>query len=560
MSYSERSNYSTRSNRSSRSNRNCGESNMVNTGLSSERFAKNNDTSSDDMIKNEDSLIRGIKDLKTTETDMFFQYFANRDKMVDDDDIKAFEKPEKSQYDDYNDRDNYRDNYDDNKRSETSESVRDYEDKNNYDYNPQFKAGKYGPSVGDGPMNKANKDAPSDAKTSFNSAEEEKLAKLNMLRQLGELTEYGVVLSQNYSMNSDYDAMKWEYEMHRSIRDKKNGVKWLSNMMINICYGVELANDKFNPFDFKLKGWSEQMNEDVGEYYDVFGELYEKYFKAGKPIPPELKLFFMISGSAIKFHLTHAMMGSIPNLADMMNKNPALADKLRQQAVNDKMKQQANRQREIFDNAANNEHMMASQKAADIQMLKDKEAEFTMNHMRGDTYSNHSSRSEASVRIQQEIFRKQMELDNLQKQLNQQRSDSRSMYSKSLYSDNNNFNGQQTMAPPPLPASLRNMGMNQNMMDQEAMRQQHIMNHKKMMQQQELYKMQQQNLGPNLHHDDNSSNGSVVNFNPNLDNIISSKVSEMSTIDHSELNDTDDSKVVVKKRRGRRKGGLKIDT
>jgi hypothetical protein len=197
-----------------------------------------------------------------------------------------------------------------------------------------------------------------------------------MLRKLGELTQYGVKLSQNYHMNSDYKAMKYEYELHRSIRDKQNGVKWLSNMMLNACWGMELANDKFNPFDFKLKGWSEQMSEDIGDYYDVFGELYEKYFKAGKPVPPELKLFFMISGSAIKFHLANVAMNSLPNIGDMMNKNPSLADKLRAQAASDKIRQQNSKTREAFNTAAEREHMTANKKTSDIQMLKDKRDEF----------------------------------------------------------------------------------------------------------------------------------------------------------------------------------------
>ena len=39
----------------------------------------------------------------------------------------------------------------------------------------------------------------------------------------------------------------------------------------------EFLNNKFDPFDIKLDGWSEAVNENVDDYDDVFGELHEKY-------------------------------------------------------------------------------------------------------------------------------------------------------------------------------------------------------------------------------------------------------------------------------------------
>merc|ERR1712139_105066 len=102
------------------------------------------------------------------------------------------------------------------------------------------------------------------------SKEEIMLKKLDMLRKLGELAQYGVKLSQNYNINSDYDTMKYEYELHRSIRAKRNGVNWMSSMMMNCVYGLEMLNEKYDPFSVKLKGWSEQMNSEQDSYYDVF--------------------------------------------------------------------------------------------------------------------------------------------------------------------------------------------------------------------------------------------------------------------------------------------------
>lgn len=481
--------------------------------------------------------------LVTTDTNYEFDFFANKKKMVPESEMKPFDKDlycktERKKSDD--DISNYLKKDDKTEKNDSDKYSDRYTEKNN----DTIKPSNYGPSFGSGPTIEDNKsDGRSDDKSKkdgeFESEEEEMLAKLNMLRKLGELTQYGVKLSQNYNMKSNYKAMKYEYELHRSIRDKKNGVKWLSNLMLNACYGLELANEKFNPFEFKLKGWSEQMAEEQADYYDVFGELYEKYFKAGKPIPPEIKLMFMISGSAIKFHLANVAMNSLPNLGNMMNANPELADQLRQQAVSDKIKQQNMKQRQAFNDASMKEHENANMKASDINMLKEKQQEF----MRMQQEKN-------SVRLkQQELMEKQRQLDDLERRLNAQRSDTRSLYSRNNGSyhgsyngsyngnngnnDNNNTNvNQKRMKPPTLPSSLRQQSINE---------------------QRERLKNMEMNRN-NIH------------VNPDFDNIISdkikddySKIDEVSTLDHSDLRSSEESKSRSRKR-NRLRNKLKIDT
>jgi hypothetical protein len=208
------------------------------------------------------------------------------------------------------------------------------------------------------------------------SQEEMMLRKLDMLRKLGELAQNGIKLSQNYNMNSDYQTMKFEYDLHYSIRSKKNSINWMTNMMMNCVYGIEMLNDRYNPFEFKLKGWSEQMNSDIGNYYDVFGELYEKYNKPGKSVAPEMKLLFMISGSAIKFHLSNKLLGSLPNLTNMLSSNSNLTQQLRNLTVQEKIKEQNTKANQIIENKVNLEHDKAKQMAEDINFLKQKELEY----------------------------------------------------------------------------------------------------------------------------------------------------------------------------------------
>jgi hypothetical protein len=535
------------------------------------------DSDDNDIVKNEannnnDDLLDNIDKLKTTETDMMFGYFANKDKMVNDSEVKQFQKPE----DDYNDHkysdsdrdhDKYRDTKDDH-----------YDHKDTYDYNtPQ--PSKYGPSYGpsgdddyknnhsdnrnDDRNDYRNDGHHSDSESEeFKTKEDLMLGKLDMLRKLGELTQHGVKLSQNYNMNSDIQAMRYEYELHKSIRDKHNGVKWLNNMMLNTCYGIEIANEHFNPFDFHLDGWSEQMAHDSDEYYDVFGELYEKYFKSGKPIPPELKLFLMVGGSAMKFHMQHTMMSKIPNIGDMMNNNPAMVDKLRQQAVNDKINQQRGSTRESFNNSLSREHDLARQKAEDIEMLRQREQELyaqqQMQNQYGQNPYGQNPLSQSPVGknpLDQQIYYKQNKLNELQNQLNHQMSDSTS----------NNTDYQKTMKEPVIPSSLMNNANSNDKtkeIEQEMLRQHYIMNHKKMLQQEELMKRQYGN------NDTVSYDGSSVNINPELDKILGSKfrgdqyskISEGSSLDGDDLASTEDSKVAVKRRGRRKKSNLKVNT
>lgn len=219
--------------------------------------------------------------------------------------------------------------------------------------------------------NQIQLDQKDDKKEPEETPEEKQLKKLDMLRKLCELAQAGCKLSQNYNMDSDYTTMKYEYEMHTGIRAKYNAIKWMQNLGLNLVYGLEMANEKYNPFDLKLKGWSEVMNTDIDSYYDIFGELYEKYQTPGKPIPPEIKLLFMVSASAIKIHLTHTMASQFSTPQDLLNKDPQLAEQLRQKAMVDRMVQQSKNQNNKFQEKLNTQYDEAVKKARDLQMLNE---------------------------------------------------------------------------------------------------------------------------------------------------------------------------------------------
>ena len=134
-------------------------------------------------------------------------------------------------------------------------------------------------------------------------------------------------------MDSPLAEMKGEYEMIKSEKEKGNSIKFQGKMMMAFVSAVEYLNGKFDPFDIKLDGWSESINENIDEYDEIFGELHEKYGGSAS-LAPELKLLFMMGGSAAMCHMTNTMFkSSIPGMDDIMRQNPELMQQFTQAAA-----------------------------------------------------------------------------------------------------------------------------------------------------------------------------------------------------------------------------------
>lgn len=158
--------------------------------------------------------------------------------------------------------------------------------------------------------------------------------KFKYLRRLEDLEKKGVSLSKKYTMESPLSEMQGEYELIISEKEKSNSCKFQGRMLMAAVTGLEFLNTKFDPFDFKLDGWSEQINENIDDYDEIFGELHEKY-KSKATMAPELKLLFQLGGSAIMVHMTNTMFkSSMPGMDDIMRQNPELAQQFTQAAVN----------------------------------------------------------------------------------------------------------------------------------------------------------------------------------------------------------------------------------
>jgi len=166
------------------------------------------------------------------------------------------------------------------------------------------------------------------------SKEEMLREKFKYLRKLEALEKKGVELSKKYSMDSSLQEMMGEYETIMEEKTKQNSVKFQGNMLMAIINGIEFLNNKFDPFDIKLDGWSEQVQENITDYDDIFGELHEKY-KSKASMAPELKLLFQLGGSAMMVHMTNTMFKSaMPGMDDILRQNPDLMRSFQNAAVN----------------------------------------------------------------------------------------------------------------------------------------------------------------------------------------------------------------------------------
>ena len=155
----------------------------------------------------------------------------------------------------------------------------------------------------------------------FEEIQEEKFKLLCLLERM---EKRGIKTHKKFSMSSNYDEMKHEYDRLSSQKELDQSVKFQRKMIIAAVTAIEFLNTKFDPFDAKLDGWSESVHEGVNDYDDIFEELHEKY-KSKSSMAPELRLLLTLGGSAFMFHLTNTMFkSSLPGMDDVMRQNPDL--------------------------------------------------------------------------------------------------------------------------------------------------------------------------------------------------------------------------------------------
>lgn len=354
-----------------------------------------------DKMKNDlmNQLVKSAN-MVDTSTNMLVSHFGNEIKLINEEDRKNYNDEDSVEYqNDVNDADEP-DKLDDDVESYRDKRANVFKhidsDAKEFVKQKKLEQSKQTKSNNDSSEKKNNYNDPSSDKVNeaneenFNksddpsqwSKKEMQIKKLDMLRKLGELAQRGVKISYNYNMDSDYDTMKFEYDLHTGIRAKNNSVNWMSNMLIGIVKGVELLNDNVNPFDIKFEGtWSNKVTHDIREFQDVIGELYEKYTVPGKPMSPELKLFLMLSGSAISVQMYKGIAQS-SNTSEKINSNPDKIKELRRKADSDKLNETSDSVKSVEKSETssqkklNQQHENAARIALDYHTIKNSEKEY----------------------------------------------------------------------------------------------------------------------------------------------------------------------------------------
>lgn len=158
--------------------------------------------------------------------------------------------------------------------------------------------------------------------------------KFKYIKKLEALEKKGIELSKKYTMDSSLEEMKSEFEALMEQKAKEKAVKIQGQWLLSCINTLEYLNNTFDPFDLSLDGWSEQVQENITDYDDIFEELYEKY-KGKASIAPELRLIFQLGLSGGMIHMTNRVLKtSMPGMDDILRQNPDLMRSFQNATVN----------------------------------------------------------------------------------------------------------------------------------------------------------------------------------------------------------------------------------
>lgn len=165
--------------------------------------------------------------------------------------------------------------------------------------------------------------------------EEIQQQKRELLYQFERMEKRNIFSSKKFTMESDLNEMKHEYEKIKNERDADQAITFYRTALRAFVQGSEWLNAKYSPFPLRLEGWSDSVEDNVESYDDVFIELHDKY-KSKMRIPPELKLLAMVAGSGFMMHISNTICKSsaMPDMADILNNDPDLMRRFQAAAVN----------------------------------------------------------------------------------------------------------------------------------------------------------------------------------------------------------------------------------
>jgi Family of unknown function (DUF5767) len=164
------------------------------------------------------------------------------------------------------------------------------------------------------------------------SPEQEATEKTALLNKLRRLASKGIE-GARMNMTNTLEEIKAEYARLVDSRNLESSIKFQRNALLTCVTGMEFLNQKFNPLDVNLDGWSESVNENQEDFDEIFEELYDKYKDRSK-VAPEVRLVMTLGISAAMCHVTNTFFKSkMPGMDDILKKNPELARQFAQAAA-----------------------------------------------------------------------------------------------------------------------------------------------------------------------------------------------------------------------------------
>lgn len=164
--------------------------------------------------------------------------------------------------------------------------------------------------------------------------EKEKKEKIEYLNKLQRLEQKGFPVARRFTMDNSLEEIKGEYDRLVDARNLEGSLRFQRQALMGVVTGLEWMNNRFDPFDLNLEGWSESVHENVEDFDEIFEELYDKYKDRGK-MPPEARLLFSLAGSGFMVHVSNTFMKQrMPSASDVLKNNPELARQFAAAAAN----------------------------------------------------------------------------------------------------------------------------------------------------------------------------------------------------------------------------------
>ena len=109
--------------------------------------------------------------------------------------------------------------------------------------------------------------------------ERERADKAEYLNKLQRLESKGFPVSKRFTMDNSIDEIKQEFTRLVDARNLESSLRFQRQMLMGAITGMEWLNNKFDPFDVKLEGWSESVHTNVEDFDEIFEELYAKEYR-----------------------------------------------------------------------------------------------------------------------------------------------------------------------------------------------------------------------------------------------------------------------------------------